>query len=271
MGRTQEFPYTLEELLGPEFERIERRNLGAIDSVHQVGFGMYKGQDVVAKQFYSKSAMQKAQNEARLETMIAKWGMQTVEPIKVVDPGKPKSAVLLTKYIPGLKGGNTLTYDIDPTSPELFGIGQAMGAYALILGQLHAKRVTHGDPQLKNFGFLEENIHADLYDQAYIFDLESGSQHGTSGKGNEMFDVMVKKDLGKLAVTLGDRRLGGESDEVAQDMLNDLLILPYRSSEASEILSPSAITAATDFAQAELVRGRQTTVLHAGHVSSRSA
>lgn len=271
MARTQQFPHTLEELLGPRFERIERREIGAIDSVHEVGFGTFDGVDAVAKQFYSKSALQKAEREARIERMMTSWGMRTVTPIEVIKPPQPKSAVLVTEYIPGLKGGNTLTYNCNPGDIALGGMAIAVFSMTKSLAQLNAHRVTHGDPQLKNFAFLEEETGAGIFHKPFTIDLESGGIHGTKGKGVEMFETCVRKDLGTFAVSLGDRGFGGGNGDIAHDMLRDFVIEPYLNSEASEIVSTAGLVRATNFAHSELTRAREVSLEQSGHISTKAA
>ena len=270
MSRKNENPYTIQELLGEEFEPMDRRELGAIDSAHETGFGVYEGVDVVAKPFYGAASHHRATKEAYLEQTIASHGIRTVEPIKVVTPRQANTAVLLTKYIPGMLGANTLTLEADPDSQKGAALAQPLGAIAMSLGRLHGFRITHGDPQIKNYGFLAKEIAEGITDDPYVWDLESGSKHGTKGRATELLGQSAKNDLGKLGRSLGRKQLGGSDSERAEDVLRDLVLRPYESSPATEVITGPDVAKAIDKAVAEFIRGRETSLRHYGDMSKVS-
>ena len=270
----------MEELLGDDFVRFDRRKLGAVDSAHETAFGTYKGQEVAAKAFYSDAAdpnkanqrvNQKALKEMKLEEKLAALGIRGVEPISVVKPRQTRTAVLMTKYIPNLLGANTLSLEADPQTAKGVVLARPLGAIATTLGQLHGYRITHGDPQMKNFGYLTHEVNNWDLDHPLTLDLEAGFMHGSHNRGNEYFERLAIKDVGRMAISLGDRQYGGADHDLASDIFRETVLMPYEHSPASEILGRQAMGEAIDLAESEFIRARNTALAAHGHISTKVA
>lgn len=261
-------PYTVEELLGEEFIRDKRLVLGSTDSAHAVAFGEFRGESVVAKPFYGKAALHRAQKELQLEKFVGKNGIKTVNPLEVISPRQERAAVLISELIPGLKGMNVLSLGEDPSTPYGAALTEPIRSVVETLGQIHALRVTHGDPQIKNFGFTEREAADGLIKlKPYVYDFESGSMHGDNKKGSEYLENSAKKDVRILSKSLGARQFGGQDDDVANDTLREVVLGSYMSSPGMEVMGPAEATKTVDESLRAFQASRLNSIKYMGHLA----
>lgn len=254
---SQEAVPELMKSAGEAFELNERRTIGASDSAHQAVFGTYQGQEVVVKPFRSKFAWQKAHNEELVTQKAHKLGFDTVEPIKVIDLRRQRAALFISKYIPDVIGAHTLNYERDPESGEGKALTRPVSSIASSLGELHGRGLTHGDSQLKNFGFRAADSFRAEQAEPVMFDFESGMMHGMKGIGREMYVAKACEDVGRLLVSLGDRQYGGRQTNDASELVRETVMQPYMDSPAVEMLGQLALMKVIDHGQAKFMEGRE--------------
>jgi len=217
------------ELLGSKFEPDpdQRPRIAASHSAHGVLFGRFDGEEVAAKPFVGKRSAERAKHEERMFGLVRSLGFYTLEPIMVV-PDK-KLSVLLTRYVHGLRAGNTLSIE-EPPSTELGGrVTTGVRNMASTLAMMHSTirngeasyPVTHGDPQIKNFGFMR---HEPADQPMWVFDLEKTTKQTYKNPG---FRASTLRDLGRFTHSLATRRYGGETTDQAVSTFEETVVEPY--------------------------------------------
>ncbi len=222
-------------VLGEDFVDDRTMKFGSSHSGHGVRFGYYGEEfiEVAAKPYWGRKAIAKANYEKGITEKVRRLGFNTLVPFTVIElpaderPSVGDMAVLLTHYKQGYGGGNTLSLEVDPHSDRGQSIAKAVSSVAVATAQLHNERVTHGDPQLKNWGFLTAGP-ADQ--EPLIFDLEKATTHSSKRSSNgafcarpDNFTSAIKRDLERLSFSLGARLYGGD----IEGHFADTVVEPY--------------------------------------------
>lgn len=231
-------------LMGDDFIVKPRRAIGSTDSVHGVVFGEHRVfGDAVAKPFHSKGAETKARNEMRQTKMVGSLGYLTLKPLIVVADRDLHIAAFLSEYQPGLLSLNGYSVEAEPDSEDGKVIAPSVTRISTILSELHSERITHGDPQIKNFGFLKDTNE----EEPIIFDFETTTRHGGQGCDADM-PVRLKRDLSRLGTSLGRRQFGGVQPDVAMGHFQETVLDPYSEGLAggARLMLRETVHSATD-------------------------
>lgn len=263
MANSPEQAPSVEELLGEKFTPKRMASLGAAATSHSTVMGLMDGEEVAAKVFFSKFAHQKAHQEEKLTRHVRKLGYETVDHLNLIGPipieGEKKrhAAILISRYVPNLIAAHTLSYAHQPESREGAALREPVMAIADTLSGLHSDMVTHGDAQLRNFAFRGSPDGGLLAPIPMVYDFESGLAHKAKpGIGKQMYEDLVKKDVGTLMLSLGDKHFGGERDREAQELAREVVLAPYLDRLDAPQLGAIALGEVVDFAQTEFDRGR---------------
>lgn len=229
----------VQTILGGRFEDDPTMRFGSSNSGHGVRFGKFllscdELVEVAAKPFISRRGVSKAQYEAKITETIRGFGFDTLDPVEVVagQVGNVEAAVLLTHYRRGLVGGNTLSLDADPNTSIGRRVAQAAGKVAITTARLHSKSATHGDPQMKNFGFSTADTSTGYETMPLVFDLEkatlhapksSNRSHGFTCSNLENLTGGIRREWVRLSYSLGSRFYGDGS----LVYFHDTVIEPY--------------------------------------------
>lgn len=240
-----------------EFKHDARRSIGATDSAHEAVFGEYEGQDVIVKPFRSRQSLQKANNEMLRTRQARNKGVIAPKPIDVIGLKQLKVALYISEYMPGIIGAHTLSYESDPESEAGQALKVPVSSIAKTLGSLHGHRMTHGDPQVKNFGFRSNEVFENPFTKPVVFDFEGASTYSEKGLGNEMFETNKRNDLRKLMLSLGGRQYGGQNLKTAEEIMRETVIETYLATQACESLGSIAVATIVDNAREDFHMGRE--------------
>lgn len=246
------------EHAGLDFELDSRKSLGATDAAHQPIVGrLDKSKDVVVKPFRSKHAEQKAKNEMLRTRQARNKGFEAPKPLDVVELKRLKVALLVSEYMPNIIGAHTLSYEADPDSEEGRALKTPVSSIARVLGQLHGHRMTHGDPQVKNFGFKADEVFENPYVRPVVFDFEGAQTYSENGMGGSMLETNKRSDLQKLMLSLGGRQYGGENIKTAEELMRETVVETYLTTQACESLGSLAVASIIDNAREDFHMGRE--------------
>lgn len=250
------------ELAGEVFAPNERRLIGATDSAHHAVVGSIGDRQVFVKPFLGKRALTKATNELEVTRHVGALGFETTGPMRVIELRRHNAALYIAKYLPGMTGAHTLQYESDPGSAKGLAVMDIARNIVSRLGELHAEHVTHGDMQLKNAGFLQEDLFMTQTAPPYIFDFENGVIHDQWSVQSGRFANLAVEDLQTFTHSLGSRQFGGFNRSQAAEVMRDEVLPAYLLSSAGESLGALAISRAVDQAQASFLAGREHKSIH---------
>lgn len=250
---------TVGELMSKAGERFitnTRRSIAATDSAHRATFGELDGQDVFVKPFRSKNGIRKATNELQVTQRAAEVGIPTTDALKVIDLRRQRVALFVSKYVSGLSGAHTLSYETDPDTLKGIAVADAAASLMGAVGALHGSKITHGDPQPKNFAFTEAELVEDTF-RPIVFDFENGQVHSRNSPVIGQFADNAKQDVQKLAHGLGTRQFGGFDYNVAAEVMRNEVLESYLESPGAELLGSFVTAQIIDRSMSSFAAGRE--------------
>lgn len=198
----------------PGYDELPWAGLGATDSGHQVFFASNGKKRLAIKPYWKESPLARAHREAEMLRVIRKAGFLTFTPEAPIESKDGRIAFLPTVYVPNLRSMSSVVSGGAHNS----GVAQQVSRTARTLGQLHAKGISHGDAQIKNFM-------VDPNDKKRILvpDPERG---GTEEFGHPKNDP-YQHDIDSLVQSLAYKRYGGTQTDAAGDVIIQDVLEPY--------------------------------------------